>query len=170
LPGIEKRNRSAYNARVSLPLRSLLRPATLILLLLSAALLPAEQSLELSALVGLTLEEAHQRLGVPDQVYALRGEDRSQDDVVYYYENHLYLFWFQNRVWQVRADGRFGGRVFSLPMRASRKRVLEVLGEPILEFPDSLVFHIEDRGYPVKARLYFEEGLLSDVYVFRGDL
>jgi hypothetical protein len=90
--------------------------------------------------------------------------------VVFYYTNHLYLFWFQNRVWQVRTDGRFQGLVFSLPMGVSRAQVIAELGQPILESEDSLVFHIEDRGYPVQARFYFEGELLNDVYCYRGDL
>ena len=132
--------------------------------------LSAEELLDLPALIGLTLVEAHQGLGVPAEVYTLRGRTAEQDDVVFYYANHLYLFWFENRVWQVRADRRFSGKVFDLSMGAARERVIEALGRPVLEYPDSLVFHIEDRGYPIQARLYFDEEGLADVYCFRGDL
>jgi hypothetical protein len=130
----------------------------------------AQKALDLPALIGLTLEEVNQSLGMPVEVYALRGQKPEQDDVVFYYPNHLYLFWFQNRVWQVRVDSRFSGKVFSLAMGVSRQRVIETMGRPILEFEDSLVFHIEDRGYPIQARLYFDEGALTDLYCFRGDL
>ena len=141
-----------------------------LLLLVAGGSLFAQETLDLSALIGLTLEEVHQRLGAPAEVYALRGAEPEQDDVVFYYPSHLYLFWFENRVWQVRVDRRFSGRVFSLPLGTSRQKVIETMGRPILEFPDSLVFHIEDRGYPVQARLYFDEDGLADVYCFRGDL
>jgi len=133
-------------------------------------LVSAEEALDLSALIGLTLEEAYQSLGVPLEVYPLRGTEPGQDDVVFFYPWHLYLFWFQNRVWQARIDGRYQGTVFSVSMGASRQRVLDVMGRPFQEFEDSLVFHIEDRGYPVQARFYFENERLSDVYCFRGDL
>jgi hypothetical protein len=142
----------------------------LILFILFGGSLCAQETLDLPALIGLTLEEVHQRLGAPAQVYVLRGSEPEQDDVVFYYSSHLYLFWFENRVWQVRVDRRFSGRVFSLPLGTSRQQVTETMGRPILEFPDSLVFHIEDRGYPVQARLYFDEDGLADVYCFRGDL
>jgi hypothetical protein len=122
------------------------------------------------ALIGLSLEEAYASLGAPESVYALRGEEPEQDDVVFYYEDHLYLFWFENRVWQVRADRRFSRPVFDLSMGATRQQAIETLGSPILRFPDSLVFHIDDRGYPIQARLYFEEDRLVDVYCYRGDL
>lgn len=142
---------------------------TLLLFLLSAALW-AQEALDIPALIGLTLEEVHQNLGAPAEVYALRGDTPEQDDVVFYYPSHLYLFWFQNRVWQVRLDSRFSGQIFSFSMGASRKQVLAALGRPILEFPDSLVFHIDDPGYPIQARLYFDENGLVDLYCFRGDL
>jgi hypothetical protein len=142
----------------------------LLLLLLPDARLPAQETIDLPALIGLSLEEACRRLGAPAQVYSLRAGEQEQDDVVFYYPAHLYLFWYQNRVWQARADGRFGGTVFSLSMGDSRERVLEVMGKPVRELEDSLVFHIEDRGYPVQAGFYFEKGVLSDVYCFRGDL
>ncbi len=151
-----------------------MKTLTLLLIMLlfaaPAGLVCAEEALDLSALIGLTLEEAYQSLGVPLEVYPLRGTDPGQDDVVFYYPRHLYLFWFQNRVWQARTDGRYQGTVFSVRMGAPRQRVLEVMGRPFQEFEDSLVFHIEDRGYPVQARFYFENERLSDVYCFRGDL
>jgi hypothetical protein len=143
---------------------------TLHLLFYPGGSLSAQENGDLPALIGLTLEEVHQNLGVPVEVYALRGQEPEQDDVVFYYPSHLYLFWFENRVWQVRADSRFSGQVFALSMGASRQQVIAALGRPILEFSDSLVFHIEDRGYPIQARLYFDEGGLTDVYCFRGDL
>jgi hypothetical protein len=145
-------------------------PLTVLLLFWPTGSPWAQEVMELPALIGLNLEEVHQILGVPAEVYALRGPEPDQDDVVFYYPDHLYLFWFENRIWQVRADRRFPGRVFSFSMGASRQQVIEKMGRPILEFPDSLVFHIEDRGYPIQARLYFDEDGLADVYCFRGDL
>ena len=141
-----------------------------LLLLLPCGTLCAQQTVDPPALIGLTLEEAHRNLGTPAEVYALRGGKPEQDDVVFYYASHLYLFWYENRVWQVRADRRFSGQVFGISMGASRQQVITALGRPILEYPDSLVFHIDDRGYPIQARLYFDDGGLADVYCFRGDL
>jgi len=143
---------------------------TLLLLFAPGGVLSAQEALDLPALIGLTLEEVYRSLGVPAEVYALRGREPEHDDVVFYYPSHLYLFWFENRVWQVRVDRRFSGQIFSLSPGASRQQVIKTMGRPVLQFPDSLVFHIEDRGYPIQARLYFDEGGLADVYCFRGDL
>jgi hypothetical protein len=132
---------------------------------------PAE--LDLPALVGLTLTEALQSFGAPEQVFCARGAESWQDDVVFYYPGHLYLFWYQNRVWQARVDEHHAGAFLAsraLSMGRSREEVLAMLGPPMRELGDSLVYHLEDRGYPVRLRLYFREGRLADAYCYRGDL
>ena len=103
-------------------------------------------------------------------MFSARGGEEWQDDVVFYYPQHLYLFWYQNRVWQVRLDQRYAGEFLGLKMGQSREAALAALGSPFKELSDSLVYQLEDRGYPVRARLYFENGLLRDAYCFRGDL
>ncbi len=133
--------------------------------------LPAR--VDLPALVGLSLAEALQRLGAPEQVFCARGAENWQDDVVFYYPAHLYLFWYQDRVWQARVDERYVGAFLAsslLAMGANRQEALATLGPPMREVGDSLVYHLEDRGYPVRLRLYFREGRLADVYCYRGDL
>jgi hypothetical protein len=139
----------------------------------SPAAAPPSPELDLPALVGLTLPEATQRFGAPEQVFCARGEESWQDDVVFFYAGHLYLFWYQNRVWQARVDEHFAGSFLAsraLAMHRSREEVLAALGPPMRELGDSLVYHLEDRGYPVRLRLYFREGLLADAYCYRGDL
>jgi hypothetical protein len=136
-------------------------------------LTPAQPGLDLPALVGLSLPEAFQLFGTPEQVSAARGQESWQDDVVFYYPWHLYLFWYQNRVWQARVDEHHAGGILAsraLAMGARREEVLGLLGPPMRELGESLVYHLEDRGYPVRLRLYFREGLLADAYCYRGDL
>jgi hypothetical protein len=134
---------------------------------------PAPAVLDLPALVGLTLAQALERFGAPEQVFCARGPESGQDDVVFYYPAHLYLFWYQDRVWQARVDERYAGGFLASPalaMGARREEALAALGPPLRELEDSLVYHLEDRGYPVRLRLYFREGRLADAYCYRGDL
>jgi hypothetical protein len=119
--------------------------------------------------LGMTLQEAYAALGVPAEVFPYRGERAEHDDVVFYYDVHLYLFWYQNRVWQVRVDHRYGETALSLSMGAGRETVTAALGEPFYAGGDSLVYLLPDRGYPVRARLVFKDRRLHDVYVYRGD-
>ena len=181
--------------RDSVAVRNPLQAPFLVLWLAAAAAGAQEPAqvptgLDLPGLVGLTLPEALQRLGPPGEMFAARGEEGWQDDVVFYYPSHLYLFWYQNRVWQARVDSRYSGGFLAkgaasagtpaggaeagtqaaLSMGWSREQVLSVLGPPMREIDGSLVYHLEDRGYPVRLRLYFREGQLADAYCFRGDL
>lgn len=150
-------------------------PVLLLSLWLATAAAAAQEpaDLDLSGLVGLTPPEAFERFGAPTEVFAARGAENWQDDVVFFYPSHLYLFWNQNRVWQARVDERYSGSFLAsraLAMGAGRTEVLTLLGPPMRELGDSLVYHLEDRGYPVRLRLYFREGLLADAYCYRGDL
>jgi len=158
--------------------RALAAPAVCLLLMLAAVLsLGAEPhaimsgvEADLSSLVGLGLPEAIERFGAPAEVSCYRGEEPWQDDVVFYYPGGVHLFWYQNRVWQIRLDIRYSGRVFELLMGSTRERVRDTMGPPWREEDGALVYQLEDRGYPVRLRLYFEEDLLVDVYCYRGDL
>jgi hypothetical protein len=148
----------------------LLLPLLLAAAAAAAQVPPDRDDLDLPTLVGLTLQEALERWGAPAEVFAARGEEPWQDDVVFYYPPGFYLFWYQNRVWQARVDARFGGTFLNLSMGRSREQVLAALGPPMREVGDSLVYHLEDRGYPVRLRLYFRGGTLADAYCYRGDL
>ena len=154
-------------------------PALLLLLWLAAGVCGAQEAvrsgpeLDLASLVGLTLPQTFELLGAPEQMFSARGEEGWQDDVVFYYPSHLYLFWYRNRVWQARVDEHHDGSFLASPalaMGASREQALAALGPPMRELGDSLVYHLEDRGYPVRLRLYFRDGQLADAYCFRGDL
>lgn len=139
----------------------------------AAADSPAGDSLDPLPLIGMDARAVYERLGPPLQLYTHRGASAEQDDVVFFYPQHLYLFWFDSRVWQVRFDEGFTGTVFGLRIGASRGQVREVMGRPIREEREeeqALFFHLEDRGYPVQAGFYFAQGRLVDVYCFRGDL
>ena len=124
---------------------------------------------EITTLLGLDLETALRRFGTPAEVFTVRGEEEWQDDVVFYYPNHLYLFWFQNRVWQVRVDQNYEKPIFELQMGDTREGVLAVLGKPLAEVDGSLIYHREDFDYPLRLRFFFEQDQLVDAYVYRGD-
>jgi hypothetical protein len=120
-------------------------------------------------LLGMTLETAVAEFGAPGQVFPVRGQEAWEDDVVFYYADHSYLFWFRDRVWQVRVDRRFSGSILGLKMGESREKVQSVLGIPFHADNDSEIFILPDRGFPVRARLFFTADELSDIYVYRGD-
>lgn len=129
--------------------------------------LPGEHPL--ASLLGMTLKEAAAVFGPPAQVFPVRGAKVWEDDVAFYYPDHSYLFWFRDRVWEVRVDRRFSGTAIGVRMGDERAEVEKVLGRPFHTGVDSEIFILPNRGFPVRARLFFTAGRLSDLYVYRGD-
>lgn len=119
--------------------------------------------------IGLDLKAAFSLLGAPQEIFSYRGEKEEYDDIVFFYDNHLYLFWFQNRVWVVRVDKDYSESFLGINMGMSKSEIINIINRPYKEIDDSLVFFLKDQGYPVRLRLFFEKECLTDVYLFRGD-
>jgi hypothetical protein len=117
----------------------------------------------------MTLNEAFERFGVPAEVRSVRGDEPWQDDVVFRYDHGMSLFWFRQRVWQVRFDKGFTGSFLDLSLGASRARTVELLGHPFYSEGDWLLYHFAGDGFPVRLRLFFGDGGLEDAYLYRGD-
>ena len=120
-------------------------------------------------LIGLDLKSALSTLGVPQAVFPFRGDDETQDNVVFYYSDYLYLFWYQNRVWQVRCDRRFAHPVLGLALGMPRETIVRTFPRLLTANGDSLYFDVDETQYPIRVRLVFADGALSDVYVYRSD-
>ena len=150
----------------------LLSKKPLLLLLLLSLPLAADETLsepDFAALLGKTPGEVMDILGPPEELYAHRGDEIWQDNVVFFYSRRLYLFWFGNRVWQIRLDREFGGTFLTCSMGDSREKVIRILGDPFSEDERSLIYKLPDRGYPVSLRLFFKDVGLDDLYLYRGD-
>lgn len=120
-------------------------------------------------LIGMDPAAAMAAVGPPREVFPLRGGSEPEDDVVFFYEQSLYLFWFQNRVWQVRLDRRFDRRVLGLSIGMSRIEVEAARPGELRDGGDSLYFDVEGCPCPVRVRLFFDGGGLADIYVYRSD-
>jgi hypothetical protein len=120
-------------------------------------------------LIGLNLEAAVQALGLPREMYCYRQALPEEDDVVFYYPDSVYLFWFQNRVWQVRCDRRFAATVLGLSLGMPRDQVRWMGMQPLSEEGDSLYFDLNGGSYPMRMRLVFADNRLTDLYVYRSD-
>ncbi len=126
-------------------------------------------TLEPETLLGMTLEEGFQRLGPPHQVGTVRGSEPWQDDVLFIYPLGVSLFWFQDRVWQIRLSAPFPGKVRGIQIGDSRDQVIGVLGPPYYTEKDWVLYHFEGPAYPIRLRIFFREGLVEDMYLYRGD-
>jgi hypothetical protein len=138
------------------------------LFLFCGLLAAAAEDFDPTALIGIDLPGAVGTLGLPQRMFSYRGVDDSQDNVVFYYPDYRYLFWYKDRVWQVRCDKRFVGQVLGLSLGMSRDDV-EKTSHQFVPDGDSLYFDLDGAKYPLRVRLVFAANLLADLYVYRSD-
>lgn len=121
-------------------------------------------------LLGMTPRQAYNRLGAPDEIFVHRGAEPWQDDAVFYFEKErLYLFWFEDRVWQVRLDGRSRDGIEGVLPGMTQSQVRDAIGEPWKDEGDSAYYNIVSEPYPVRMRLVFRDETVNDIYLYRSD-
>ena len=79
------------------------------------------------------------------------------------------LYWFDDRVWQVRFDHRFEGPVMGIRFGYGRSEVEGLLGQPAYSDEESLVFELDGTPFPVRVGVFFLEDGVHDIYIYRGD-
>ena len=150
-------------------MRHRLLPALLLFAAVAAGPLHAD-SMEATRVIGMSLTSVVTELGLPQSMFTYRGADESQDDVVFYYPDHSYLFWYKDRVWQVRYDRRATAVVHGVSLGMSRAEVQAVVSErPLVESGDSLYFDLDGTSFPIRVRLVFAGSSVTDIYVYRSD-
>lgn len=132
-----------------------------------------------SSWLGLTPEAVYGVRGAPAEVYP-QAVDTQRWQVVHYYADHTYLFWFQNHVWQVRADKLWTGRIptpqplpdgsAGIAMGTPRADVEAALGTPMSRGEGWSIWALNHQGFPRRLRLIFTDGVLSDAYFYRSEL
>ncbi|MDP3180123.1 MAG: hypothetical protein Q8M76_19580 [Spirochaetaceae bacterium] len=119
--------------------------------------------------LGLGLTEALARFGPPTTVFAVRGAESWQDDVVFSYASGFSLFWFGDRLWQIRFAAPYSGSVYGLSIGDPVEKAYSLLGEPHEAPGGEFVYRLPYQGYPVRLRLVVKEGRLADAYLYRAD-
>jgi hypothetical protein len=123
----------------------------------------------LLGILGKTLTEIYAQYGSPQAVSTARGPQEWQDDVVFQYRDFSELYWFQNRVWQIRFTENYRDEFFSIQMGLSQDQVTVLLGEAYWEANGQLIYNCKDYGFPSRLRLIFLNDRLIDAYVYRSD-
>lgn len=119
--------------------------------------------------LGMTPRQAIQFFGAPQSMYIQPGPADWQQDIVFYYLDHSYLYWFNDRVWQIRFDRRHPEPIYGVSMASSLSQVRNQLGEPLVEDETQLIYPLVERGFPIRARFIFEENRLIEVFIYRSD-
>jgi hypothetical protein len=144
--------------------------AALTFLAVLSVLPAAADSVEATQVIGMGLKSVISAFGLPQNMFTFRGSEEARDDVVFYYPDHMYLFWFKDRVWQVRFDRRATVVFHGVSLGMNRSEVEAVVAErPLVASGDSLYFDLGAESFPVRVRLVFAGTAVSDIYVYRSD-
>lgn len=119
--------------------------------------------------IGYRLQQAVEEWGPPQELGVNRGKESWQDSVIFYYADHSYLYWWSNRLWQIRFDQRYKGEIMGIEMGLSRDEVTKRLGTPFNATATDAIYQLPDRGFPIRLRLIFNNEQLSDLYLYRSD-
>jgi opacity protein-like surface antigen len=140
--------------------------AALVVLAAAAAAADADDP---TGLIGMDPAQAFAALGAPREIFAWRGAEPAEDDIVFFYPDFRYVFWFQSRVWQVRFDRRYEGTVLGFSIGMDDAEAQARGAGKLQEAGDSLYLAIDTGPFPVRVRLAMVDHRISDIYVYRSD-
>ena len=141
----------------------------ILITLCTSASMTAEGLPDYAGWIGMGPAEAFESFGVPEELFVHRGTTPAEDDVVFFRDG-IYLFWFENRVWQVRADRSSGAVLAGVAIGDTRNDVLRLLGAPLAVDLQSHFWELRREAYPLRLRVVFnQKGLVDDLYLYRGD-
>ncbi len=107
--------------------------------------------------------------GPPLRVFALRGAEPWQDDVVFDYQSFS-AFIFMERVWQLRIGPDYPEPMLGFYPSSSLERIEASLGLPASREPDNYEWQLPGRGWPVRLRAVTDEnGAIRELYLYRAD-
>lgn len=120
--------------------------------------------------LGHTPAEVVGELGAPLRVYAVRGAEPWQDDVVFEYSSGLSLFLFGDRVWQVRVSGPLASGVRGALPGMTVDAVSSLLGDRGTDSEGYREWSLNGQAWPLRLRaLTGEDGLVTELYAYRAD-
>ena len=117
-----------------------------------------------SAYIGMKLDELIARYGPPRSVYAGRGQELWQDDVVFVYDQGDFYI-FRDRVWQAGLKSAYGVSVGDF-----KPAVALILGDKAADQGDYILFPLPPAGWPLMLRVNFNAaGRVAAIYIYRPD-
>ena len=136
----------------------------LFLLFIAFPLWAQDSRVEPHSFVGMSLAELIGRFGPPRAVYAARGDESWQDDVVFEYaQGDFYIY--RDRVWQVGLASAYG-----IVLGDPKPAALLVLGDRAEDRGNYMLLPLPGGGWPLMLRINFSSaGLASAIFVYRPD-
>ena len=124
---------------------------------------PGVQHGEPFSFIGMKLEDLFKRFGPPRAVYAARGAENWQDDVVFVYDEGE-LFIHRDRVWKIGLKS-----VFGFGLGDAKAVSLLILGEEARDEGDYVLYPLSGGVWPLVLHVSVSEGRISAIYVYRPD-
>jgi hypothetical protein len=116
------------------------------------------------SLVGMKLADLIERFGAPSAVYAARGNEVWQDDVVFKYESADFYI-VKDRVWQVKLAAALG-----INSGDPKQAALLVLGARAQDRGDHLLMQVSGKDWPLVFRVNVNSaGRVASIFIYRSD-
>jgi hypothetical protein len=123
---------------------------------------PGQQDEQLS-FVGLKLDDLYRRFGSPQTVYAARGGEHWQDDVVFVYnEGDFYIH--RDRVWQISVKS-----ILNMRVGDAKGVALLVFGESARDEGDYVVASLPGGTWPLSIRFNCSGGRITAIFLYCMD-
>jgi hypothetical protein len=147
---------------------SQVRKCLLLFLILAGASIPLqaqEDPLDPATYIGMELGVLLNRYGIPQAVYAVRGIEEWQDDVVFLYnEGDFYIL--GDRVWQIGIKS-----AYRISIGDPGSAVHLSFGEALVTGRDYAIFPLRGQNWPMALRFNFDtSGRVSAIFIYRTDL
>jgi hypothetical protein len=116
------------------------------------------------ALIGLGVGDVLVMFGPPVNVYALRGVEEWQDDVVFEYKN-IDFYLYRNRVWQIAPP-----KINNISVGDPKAVVALVYGDTLNDKGAYIITEIPGRAWKIETRYNIDaNGKISAIYIYRTD-
>jgi hypothetical protein len=115
-------------------------------------------------LIGTGLGELLVLFGPPENVYAVRGVEEWQDDVVFEY-NNIDFYLFRNRVWQITAP-----KINNISIGDPKAVIELVYGDKLHDKGTYIITEIPNRAWKIETRYNIDaNGKITAIYIYRTD-
>ncbi|WP_461247394.1 hypothetical protein [Treponema sp. R6D11] len=122
------------------------------------------QSQDPFSLVGMKVAELVERFGAPTAVFAVRGNEVWQDDVVFQYAGADF-FIVKDRIWQVKLSAALG-----INSGDQKQAAALVLGAKAQDRGDHLLMSVAGKDWPLMFRVNINgAGRVAAIYIYRPD-
>jgi hypothetical protein len=131
----------------------------------SASSQAVDESEESFSVIGMTVSEIFSRFGAPQTVYAVRGTESWQDDVVFMYKD-FDCYVYQDRVWQVGVKSALG-----ISIGDSKDVAVLVLSGRASTFDNCIIAPLPSKDWPLVIRVNFDnKDNITALFIYRPDV